>query len=164
MIKNYVRDWNLWQPEEKNLVYLNLEGVREVMHVYIYLWVLICCNFKIEQRKHSSAIGSAVLLALCFHWPSPAVESLSNLPNLVWKEPLELVYSYLPLQAGLSREGDPDPSLAEVWVSLWKGFLQPLPLSDHLHGGIFFFLYLHEVSWLATRDCCISSFPCEPLT
>lgn len=150
------------REEKKDLVYLNLEADRKGIHLHIYLCVLLCCNLKIEQRKHLSAIGSPALLALCFHWPSPGAESLSNLSNLVWEDPLELMYSYLPLvwieqvaqtqiQPGLSMSGK-------------GGFLQPLPISDHLHGGFFFLFYLHEVSWPSNCVCCISSFPCEPLT
>lgn len=101
--------------KNKDLVYLNLESVRESICIYIYLWVLLCFNFKIEQRKCLSAIGSAAPLALCFHWSSPGAESLSN---LVWEEPLELVCSYLPLQAGLSTAGGPDLSPAKIWISL----------------------------------------------
>lgn len=106
------------REEKKDLVYLNLEADRKGIHLHIYLCVLLCCNLKIEQRKHLSAIGSPALLALCFHWPSPGAESLSNLSNLVWEDPLELMYSYLPLQAGLNRAGGPDPNPARfeyVW-------------------------------------------------
>lgn len=36
------------------------------MHLYIYLCILLCCNLKMEQRKHLSAIGSATLLHCAF--------------------------------------------------------------------------------------------------
>lgn len=48
--------------EKKDLVCLNLEAVRESISLHIYLWVLLCCNFKIEQRKHLS-----LAQLLCLH-------------------------------------------------------------------------------------------------
>ena len=64
---------------------------------------LLFCNLKIEQTKHLAAIACA----LCFHYPLPLAESLTN---LVCEGHLELVQSHLPPRAGPTRASRSGPS------------------------------------------------------